>query len=289
MQPIYENIKLPANSSLKVALYNHSKTCATTNWHIHPEYELVYVRNGSGILKISSKTDTYTNGVLLFLGPNIQHADFGNKEFANNLEVVIQFTHQFVTEKLTVFPEFRKLKKLLKTAEKGIVFAAMVHDELAPTFEKFNTMNEAQKLINFMNILEKLSTTNNFKTIITDKKLTSHKPTDVTRLEFIFQFINEHYAEAINIAQLASQLGLTKNSFCRFFKKMTHQTFVQFVNEFRIHKAVEILNTNQKSIAEVMYSCGFNDASYFSKQFKKYHKTTPTNYVHQLNQPLQEQ
>ena len=114
MNPIYENIGVAINTSLKVATYTHSKTCPTANWHIHPEYELVYVRNGAGKLRIDSTTTAYSDGVLLFIGPNIPHADFGNKEFRNNFEVVIQFTRTFVEEKLAVFPEFRKLKKLIQ-------------------------------------------------------------------------------------------------------------------------------------------------------------------------------
>ncbi|MGI9552681.1 MAG: AraC family transcriptional regulator [Aurantibacter sp.] len=279
MNPIYENIDVSINASLKVVTYTHSKTCATTNWHIHPEYELVYVRNGSGKLRIGSKTTSYSNGVLLFLGPNIPHADFGNKEFSDNFEVVVQFTKKFVEEKLSVFPEFKKLKKLIQISARGTVFDGTIKNELSHVFERFDSINEPQKLINLFLILEKLSNTNQYKTILLEKNLLSRKAADVNRLETIFQYVNEHYKEHIRIEKLAAHLGLTQNSFCRFFKKMTHQTFVQFVNEFRIRKAVEIFNENQIAISEAMYLCGFSDPSYFTKQFKKYQGTTPSKYL----------
>lgn len=284
MIPIYENINVAINTSFKVATYSHSNKCATTNWHIHPEYELVYVKNGSGKLRIDSRTMPYTNGVLLFLGPNIPHVDFGNKEFNDNYEVVIQFKKNFVEEKLAVFSEFRKFKKLIQTSNRGMVFDSTIKNELIQVFEEFRSLNDLKKLINLIVILEKLSTTDQYKTILLEKNLTSHKAADVNRLELIFRFVNENYKERISIKKLALKIGLTSNSFCRFFKKMTHQTFSQFVNEFRIRKAIEIFNENQISISEVMYMCGFSDPSYFTKQFKKYQGTTPTSYMQQNSQ-----
>ncbi len=288
MNPIYENIHLGINSSIKVATFTHSETCETTNWHIHPEYEIVYVRNGKGELRIDATTTLYEDGVLLFLGPNIPHADFGNKDFKDNYEVVIQFNKNFVEEKLTVFPEFRKLKKLIQTSHSVLVFNSTIKDGLTSLFEEFETDSNTKKLINLIAILERLSNTNQYKTMLSDKNITSRKTADVNRLEMIFQFVNEHYKEKIDVEKLAKHIGLTKNSFCRFFKKMTQKTFVQFVNEFRIGKAVEIFSENQISISEVMYMCGFNDPSYFTKQFKKYQQKTPSEYLLQTREPLRE-
>ena len=146
-------------------------------------------------------------------------------------------------------------------------------------FEKFDTASDIKKLVNLIVILEKLSSTDNYKTMLSKNNTPNHKTTDVNRLETVFQFVNENYKQQMSIKELAGQIGLTQNSFCRFFKKMTQKTFVHFVNEFRIGKAVEILNANRMPIAEVMYLCGFNDPSYFTKQFKKHQGKTPSEYV----------
>lgn len=60
---------------------------------------------------------------------------------------------------------------------------------------------------------------------------------------------------------------------------MTHQNFIQFVNEFRIRKAIELFHQKQYSVSEVMYKCGFADASYFAKLFKKYTNKTPSKFT----------
>lgn len=279
MNPIYEHIEVARNTSLKVATYTHEKNCPTSNWHIHPEYELVYVRNGCGTLQIDSKVLPYTHRALLFLGPNIPHADFGNKDLKDNFEVVIQFTERFVNERMLVFPEFRKLRKLIQMARGGMVFHTSIKDELQEAFESMAYSGETKKLIHFFAILEHLSETERFESILSKENTTIHKTADVDRLELIFQFVNAHYGEHISTKKLAGHIGFTQNSFCRFFKKMTKKTFVQFLNEFRIGKAVELFNERRWPVSEVMYQCGFSDPSYFTKQFKKYQGKTPSAYM----------
>lgn len=282
MKPIYENIDVAIDHSFKVAIYNHSKTCESTHWHIHPEYELVYVKNGSGVLRLGTKTITYDDGALLFLGPNIPHADFGNKEHPNNLEVVIQFGKEFLEEKLPVFPEFKKVKQIILSTDKIIIFDNLIKKELAQDFERFENLNGLQRLANFISILDKLTNTTLYRILLTQSSPTSNKTIEVTRLEAVFEYVNKHYSRDISSQTLASHLGLTTNSFCRFFKKMTNQTFIQFLNEFRVRRALELFDENLYSISEVMYQCGFNDASYFTKQFKKHQRMTPSYYLAQI-------
>lgn len=283
MKPLYENINVAINSSIKVVTYTLTESCETINWHVHPEYELVYIKNGTGLLQIGTKAVPYTDGALLFLGPNIQHTDFGNKIYKDNLEVVIQFGKEFVHEKLSVFPEFNSIKRLIKNSERVLIFNDEVKNQLSENFETFETLNTAQKLINLMWIFEKLSSTSNNKKILDHTPIITHKSSDVYRLEVIFDFVNSHYSEKISLSTLADQVGLTTNSLCRFFKKMTQKSIMEFVAEYRIRKAVELFNLNTaSSISEVMYKCGYNDASYFTKQFKKHQGTSPSKYLESI-------
>lgn len=279
MKPIYENIDVGINTSLKIATYIHGDSCELANWHIHPEYELVYIKNGNGTLRIDTRTLSYVDGALLFLGPNIPHADFGNKENTDNLEVVIQFRKDFVEEKLTVFHEFKGINRLMQRSKKALLFGKEVKHQLSDHFEGFGGLNDTAKLINLLSILEKLSETPHYHTVLGSAKLSDVKIDDIDRLERIFEYVNDNFSDHISSRKLAKHVGLTTNSFCRFFKKMTRRSFIQFVNEFRTRKATELFNENILSVSEVMYRCGYNDASYFTKQFKKYQGNTPSTYL----------
>ena len=286
MKPMLESINVAANTSFKVELYGNDDYCESAGWHIHPEYEMVYVKNGSGLLNIGRKKRKYTNGILVFLGGNIPHGDFGNKEHRDNLEIVIQFKKDFMEEKLKVFPETARIKELIKKSNQILIFDEKIHRNLWPYFEKFKQLDNQGKLINLLSIFDQLSKQDGYETLFERMPLYNYRSDEIRRLEETFEYVNTHYAHTISVAQISSQLGLTPNSFCRFFKKMTQRTFIDFVNEFRIGKAVEFFNENNSVIAQVMYMSGFNDASYFSRQFKKYQGTTPSEYLNQKRENL---
>lgn len=99
-----------------------------------------------------------------------------------------------------------------------------------------------------------------------------------TRLENIFTYVEHHYDKEINIEDVAKLANLTLPAFCNFFKKATQITFTEFVNRYRINKAC-LLMTQDKTISECSYSCGFNNVTYFNRMFKKYTNKTPSEFI----------
>ena len=274
-----ESINLTLNASLKIECYGNDDYCESVGWHIHPEYEMVYVKNGSGLLNIGPKKRTYSNGVLVLLGGNIPHDDFGNKELEDNLEIVVQFKKDFLEEKLKVFPEMGKIMELIKKSKQVLIFDEVTQHKLWKDFEKFKHLDHQGNLINLLTILDHLSKKGSYETLFKTISLDNYRRDEIQRLEETFEYVNTNYPKHISVGEIASKLGLTPNSFCRFFKKMTKRTFIDFVNEFRIGKALEFFNQNNSAITEAMYKSGFNDPSYFTRQFKKYQGITPSDYL----------
>ncbi|MBS9463262.1 helix-turn-helix domain-containing protein [Flagellimonas sp. 389] len=279
MKPMLEAINVATNTSLKIETYRATDYCESTGWHIHPEFELVYVKNGSGMLHVGSQKEQYSDGVIIFLGGNIPHADFGNKDHDNNIEVVIQFKKESLNDRLNIFPEFNGIKRLIEASGQILIFDRATKEALSNKFEKFEVLDSQGKLINLLSILDYLSKKSTPKQLFENIPLSKFKKDEIRRLEQAFEYVNTNYDKKISVAEIASQLGFTPNSFCRFFRKMTHRKFISFVNEFRIEKAIEHFNVNNTNIAEVMYKSGFNDPSYFTRQFKKYKGTTPSDYL----------
>ena len=74
--------------------------------------------------------------------------------------------------------------------------------------------------------------------------------------------------EVIHLEDLTALIHMTTNSFCRYFKENTGNTAFNFIREFRINKACQLLiNTDQK-ISQICYSTGFNSVSTFNRIFK---------------------
>jgi AraC-like DNA-binding protein len=76
----------------------------------------------------------------------------------------------------------------------------------------------------------------------------------------------------------ASAANLSTAAFCRYFRKRTNKTFIQFLNEVRIGQACRLLINENNSVSDICYTCGYNNNSYFIRQFRKITGFTPLNY-----------
>ena len=90
-------------------------------------------------------------------------------------------------------------------------------------------------------------------------------------------FIDNHFAESIDLAKIADQAHFSKFHFIRLFKNIYGITPNQYVTAVRIDKAKSLL-TSSNSAAEVCFSVGFDSVSTFKGLFKRETNFTPSNY-----------
>jgi len=82
-------------------------------------------------------------------------------------------------------------------------------------------------------------------------------------------FIDAHYSEALHLEEICKLFMVSKTYFCYIFKLLTQRTFVEYVLNLRIHKAMVSLSQTNESITDICYNVGFNDLAHFSRTFKK--------------------
>jgi AraC-like DNA-binding protein len=88
-----------------------------------------------------------------------------------------------------------------------------------------------------------------------------------------------NFKNHISLEEVAQQLNMTSSSFCRFFRKSTNKSFVQYLNEIRVGYSCKLLIEKNYNISEVAYESGFENISHFNKQFKKIIRLTPTEFI----------
>lgn len=91
-------------------------------------------------------------------------------------------------------------------------------------------------------------------------------------------YIYENYSKNISVTDIANYLGIDRTYLYRLFKEEYNMSPQKYLLNFRLKAAMNKLEGGNMSIAEIAYSCGFNDASAFCHQFKKVYKDTPLNY-----------
>ncbi len=89
------------------------------------------------------------------------------------------------------------------------------------------------------------------------------------RVATTIQFMEQHYAEPITLADLAGQAQMSVNSLLRIFKQATDMPPIDYLIHLRIRKACELLADPSRPIKEITYKVGFSDSNYFARQFRK--------------------
>ena len=105
---------------------------------------------------------------------------------------------------------------------------------------------------------------------------------DPQRLRPLFDHLEHHFDLPITVHEAAKILSMSKPHFMRFFKQITGQSFISYLNHFRIAKAQAMLSSAAKSISEISYEVGFCDQSYFGAVFRRIAKMTPLAYRRQF-------
>jgi ligand-binding sensor domain-containing protein/DNA-binding response OmpR family regulator len=82
-----------------------------------------------------------------------------------------------------------------------------------------------------------------------------------------------------NVNQFASEIGMSTPIFYKKIKALTGLTVNNFVKSFRLKRAAQLLEQNAGTVYEISYMVGFNDAKYFSKEFRKQFGQSPTEYI----------
>ncbi|TVY03318.1 response regulator transcription factor [Cohnella terricola] len=95
-------------------------------------------------------------------------------------------------------------------------------------------------------------------------------------VDFIIQYIHEHYAENITIHSLSNELYISRYYLGQIFKKATGDSFNHYLTKVRIAKARAMILEGKLLIYEVAEKVGFKNVPYFSTLFKKHTGLNPT-------------
>ncbi len=93
----------------------------------------------------------------------------------------------------------------------------------------------------------------------------------------ITEYINGHFREpGMSLQRVADIFSYTEKYLSALFKKNMHIGFTQYINNLRIQYALGLIGEGRQSVSEIAYACGYSDALYFSKVFRKKVGCTPS-------------
>lgn len=107
--------------------------------------------------------------------------------------------------------------------------------------------------------------------------LYNHFPTQRSVHRAIDYFGN-HYQEKISVSLLAKHCEMSPRQFTRSFKQQLGFTVREYLASYRMDQASTLLKQSSMCVGEVAFACGFHDHAYFSRMFRKYIGSTPSDY-----------
>ncbi|MBT8103941.1 MAG: response regulator transcription factor [Gammaproteobacteria bacterium] len=102
--------------------------------------------------------------------------------------------------------------------------------------------------------------------------------TDDVQLLPALYYVKQNFRFKVRNQEVAKLCDMSPFRFSRSFRETYGLTFQDYVIRFRIFEACRLLNSPNAHITDVAYAVGFNDASYFSRTFRRYVGTSPSDY-----------
>ena len=270
-----EPVQPDANSSFR--LLRNPRLSDLFYWHFHPEFELVYIEGADGTRHVGDHISPYQESDLVLIGSNIPHLNFDYGVKTDYEKVVLQIQPGFQQTFLQTYPELSGIHRLFDQSAHGIAFSGKTKLEVGQRLKAFHLLSPFEQFLEVLSMLQLLAQDNDATLLHEQAYINRSSEKEQERLKRIYTFIEEHYEDKITIDEVAELCNLGKPAFCRYFKKATGSTFIEFLNQYRISQAKRSLLMGN-SVGDTCYECGFESLSYFTRTFTKIAQESPSKF-----------
>jgi AraC-like DNA-binding protein len=124
-------------------------------------------------------------------------------------------------------------------------------------------------MIRLISILNRLALIKKTRALTSENfNLLNLESENENRLQKVINYIVKNYTNEISLKELSELSYMTTNSFCRYFKDRTGKTAFQFIREYRVSRACQMIINSSKTVSQIWRDTGFNSFSSFNRVFK---------------------
>lgn len=242
---------------------------------LHEAIEIKYFYEGESTLLIGTETLHVTAGDVVVINPYEVHGtiDYGKIEkgryhlfmvgldfFSGATSAGIDLRHLIFGKHVAFkkhFPENKRMQEILTRVASEADFG----DEAA-RLSIFGLMAE------FFALLLREGT-------VSEQASANDSLRYYSVIEPALRMIRDSFSEKFTVDMLADACRMSKYHFCRIFKAAMNMSAIQYLNSYRLKIADAMLAKTDSSVSEVGEICGFEDAGYFARIYKKQFGRTP--------------
>lgn len=266
-----------------IACYHDDLAMGEVSWHWHDELEAMLVTEGTAVVAVENERRILKQGEGCFINSGVLHgawdADTSNCRFHSlvfhSRLVGGRLDSIFYRKYVNPVIENKALECVWMSPDNGWQGAALSAIETAwqacaretdgYEFAVRNALSELMLLVR--------------RHLPEDSVHTGAKAVrDGERIKAMLRYIHEHYDREINMRRIADSVSISESECLRCFRSTIKTTPIQYVKQYRIQKAAQLLAATGEKVAEIGSQCGFQDMSYFTKTFRELKGCTPTEY-----------
>lgn len=256
--------------------------CGYLNLHWHEELQLTMVTRGSLRLQVNGAEYFLETGQGIFINRNLLHGsmeltDGGQYISINFPDRLLGFFPGSCMERRWVLPYAGNYAFPVQLFSGGADWEQKILEQIGAAAGLLRPMEQGAEYRIAMMLTEI------WYQMISHVEGQIPFPTegDVRRQERILRmllFVQNHYGENLRLDEIAASADVSETECCRSFQKIVRMTPTQYLNNYRVSKAMEMLRTTERNVTEIAFAVGFNDANYFIRCFKKNTGMTPNRY-----------
>ncbi|MEQ6119802.1 AraC family transcriptional regulator [Reichenbachiella sp. MALMAid0571] len=277
MKPEYRNISSSPGNSFRVKLFENKEFPAA--WHFHPQYELTYIKSSEGMRYVGNSIRNFKNGDLVLIGKNLPHCwkTIGlQKDIVR--AYVVQWEEDLMGTNWLEKEEFYHISQMLKLSTRGMKFGKAIAEELKDDFAELTLLPPFEKLVRFLFILNKLAHEEKYDLLSGSGFSDKISLEDSKRMTVVYSYVKDNYKKKFSLKDVSSSIAMSEENFCRFFKRSFNKPFFEFVNEYKINIACKLIIETDNTISRIAYECGYNNLTFFHRQFQKLMNVSPGKY-----------
>ncbi len=247
--------------------------------HTQDKWELSYVLTGEGERLIGDTTEAFVSGDMVLVPPGIPHCWYFSPEVTDTrgriANITIVFSDSVLDGLPALFPSLSDAITVIRSRREAVSFKGKLSKEIAGILLRMRELKDPERIPWFIELLLLLSRSDGQTSAGSFQKLSREE----TRLSQIHTWVICNADRKVSVGEIAAHVGMNKSAFCTFFRKATGKTFVEYLNEYRIETACELLEKGGMSISEACYRAGFGDIPYFNRLFRRLKGCSPSEYV----------
>ncbi len=263
-------ISSPARRSLTGFCYSCDGITIPVHWHEYLEF--IYLQEGHLTAVIQANTYRMSPGDLLVINSGDLHMTRIDRSCAHSPYVLIQFSAKRLRE---FFSDLEFLHFQTQIRKKEIEKIPRLSHVLQEITALFNAHEDGYQLLltsRFYEFLHILYRNFTIRSIAKNEHSAGH---NLRRITDVVDWTQENFRQPLTLEAAAGHLGITREYFCRLFKKYTGQTYLDFLCAIRTMNLYEEMKTSDLSIPLLMEQNGLTNYKTFLRTFRELYGTTP--------------